>query len=234
MRSVRTITESLQEFLTETGAGNPRSTASPAAVIRLLQEYLNGWAHEDLKPCERQRFEQEYAEDRRFCGIFDASRIQPHHLNAMLGHYAVRHGPGTKGFLQAVGPVLENLATWLLQRDFWSAKDYAWYRELVGQKPGRHLAGCDDFGRLLWQHVEAHLVDAPEDLPDGDYLDDQFTIRKVEPGRLYLEALMGDEEILLTLPKSLTAKASAGWSVTLELARLRGKWRILGVGNVYP
>jgi hypothetical protein len=77
-------------------------------------------------------------------------------------------------------------------------------------------------------------VDAPEDLPDGDYLDDQFTIRKVEPGRLYLEALMGDEEILLTLPKSLTAKASAGWSVTLELARLRGKWRILGVGNVYP
>ncbi len=232
---MHTLAEALHRFLDETGRGNPRSSASPTAVIRLFQEYLNGWAHEDLNPCERQRFEREYAENRRFCDIFDASRMQPHHLNAMVSHFAVRNGPGTKGFLQAVGPVMEKLANWLVQESFWAEKDHRWYRELVGEKPGRELAGCEDFARLLWQHVECHHVAAPDDLADRDYLDDQFTIRKVEPGKLHLEALLeGEDEIVLSLPKSVTAKARKGWSVTLELARVRGKWRILGVGNVYP
>lgn len=231
---METITAALMQFLAETGAGNPRSTGSPAAVIDVFQEYLNGWAHEDLTPCERQRFEQEYSETRRFCDIFDARRIQPHHLNAMLGHFAVRHGFGTKGFLRAVGPVMEKLAGWLVRQGFLTAKDYAWYRELVGDQPGQQLTGCDEFVRLLWQHAEAHPAYVPDDLPDGDYLDEEFTIRSVTPGKLHLETLLGGDEFVLTLPRALTARARAGWSVNLELARLRGKWRILGVGNAYP
>ncbi|HNQ22812.1 MAG TPA: hypothetical protein PKK06_06945 [Phycisphaerae bacterium] len=232
---MNTTTAALKQFLADTGAGNPGSTASPTAVVRLFAEYLSGWAHEDLNPFERQRFEQEYEEGRRFCDIFDATRVQPHHLNAMLGHYGVHHGPGTKGFLRRVGPVMEKLASWLVEKDFWAAKDYAWYRELVGEKPGRDLVGCDEFAQLLWQHAEAHPVHVPDDLPDDDYFDDQFTIRKVEPGTLYLDAFLeGGEDIEIALPKALTAKARAGWSVNLELARVRGKWRILGVGSAYP
>ena len=131
----------------------------------------------------------------------------------------MRHGPGTKGFLKAVGPTMGKLANWLVKRGFWSAKDYAWYRELVGDDPG----------------AARHEIEPADDLPDEDYLDDSFTIGKVEPGRIHLEALLeGEDDIVLTLPKSVAVKARAGWSVTLELARLRGKWRILGVGNVYP
>lgn len=231
---METITAALTQFLAEAGAGNSRSTGSPAAVIDVFQEYLNGWAHEDLTPCERQRFEQECAENRRFCDIFDARRIQPHHLNAMLGHFAVRHGFGTKGFLRAVGPAMEKLAAWLVHKGFWEAKDYAWYRELVGEQPGQRLVGCDEFVRLLWQHVETHPACAPDDLSDEDYLDDEFTIRGVAPGKLHLETLAGGDEIVLALPKAVTAKARAGWSVNLELARLRRKWRVLSVGNAYP
>lgn len=229
-----TIAVALTQFLAETGAGNPRSTGSPTAVIELFQEYLNGWAHEDLTPCERQRFEQECAENRRFCDIFDARRIQSHHLNAMLGHFAVPHGPGTKGFLRAVGPVIEKLAAWLAHKGFWTVKDYAWYRELAGEQPGHQLVGCDEFVRLLWQHTQTHPVRAPDDLPDEDCVDEEFMIRSVSSGKLHFETLLGGDEIVLTLPKALTAKARAGWSVNLELARVRGKWRILSVGNVYP
>jgi len=63
---MRTISDTLQQFLEETGRGNPGSTASPSAVIRVFERYLNGWAHDDLNRFERQRFEQEYAENRRF------------------------------------------------------------------------------------------------------------------------------------------------------------------------
>jgi len=232
---VQTIGETLQQFLEETGRGNSGSTASPTAVIRVFQSYLNGWAHEDLNPFERQRFECEYAANRRFCDIFDAIRIRPHHLNAMLGHHAIRHGPSTKGFLKAVGPVMQKLASWLSERGFWTAEDQRWYRELVGDQPGGDLSACEHFAHVLHEYLERHPVDAPVDLPDEDYYDDQFTIAKVEPGKLHLDALLeGEAPIVLALPKSVTAKARAGWSVSFELARVRGTWRILGVGNVYP
>lgn len=231
---MESIATALTRFLAETGAGNPRSTGSPAAVIDVFQEYLNGWAHEDLAPCERQRFEQESEEGRRFCDIFDARRIQPHHLNAMLGHFAVRHGFGTKGFLRAVGPVMEKLAAWLVHKGVWTVRDYASYRELAGERPGRRLAGCDEFARLLWQYVQAHPASAPDDLPAEDHRDEEFMIRSVEPGKLHLEALLDGDEIMLTLPKAVTATACAGWSVDLELARLRGRWRVLSVGDAYP
>jgi hypothetical protein len=221
---VPTIRETLRRFLAETGPGNRGSTASPSAVIRVFESYLDGWAHEDLSRFERQRFEQEYAESRRFCDIFDAGHIKPHHLSTMVGHYAIRHGPGTKGFLKAVGPAMQKLAAWLVEQGAWTAEDMRWYRELVGAEPGRDLSAC-----------ERHPIDAPEDSPDEDYHDDQLTIAKVEPGKLHLDALLeGGEPIVLALPKSVTAKAKTSWSVTLELARMRGKWRILGVGNVYP
>jgi len=74
--AMRTIRETLRQFLEETGPGNPGSTALPAAVIRVFEGYLDGWAHEDLNPFERQRFEQEYSESRRFCDIFDADHIK--------------------------------------------------------------------------------------------------------------------------------------------------------------
>jgi len=49
---MRTIAQSLEDFLDETGRGKAGSTASPAAVIDTFQGYLNGWAHEDLSPLE--------------------------------------------------------------------------------------------------------------------------------------------------------------------------------------
>jgi len=78
---------------------------------------------------------------------------------------------------------------------------YAWYRELVGDQPGQQLTGCDEFVRLLWQHAEAHPAYAPDDLSDGDYLDEEFTVRSVAPGKLHLETLLGGDEIVLTLPR---------------------------------
>lgn len=232
---MRTIRETLQQFLDETKPGNPGFTASPSAVVRVFESYIDGWAHEDLNPSERQRFEQEYSDSRRFCDIFDAGHIKPHHLNAMVGHHAIRHGPSTKGFLKAVGPVMQKLARWLSEKGFWTAEDRRWYGELVGDEPGGDLPACERFAELLHDYVERHPFDAPDDLPDADYYDDQFTIAKVEPGKLYLEALLdGEDPIVVALSRSVTAKAKAGWSMMLELARVGGAWRILGLGNVYP
>lgn len=230
-----TIAEALQSFLDETGRSNPGSMASPASIIDLFSRYLNDYAYEDLNEFEQPRFEEEYDQGRRFCEMFDAGHIRPHHLNFFLSYFVIRKVMGTKGFLKACGPTMRKLAKWLREKDHWSAEDLAELRELAGEKPGADLGDCDEFGEALHKYVENHWVDAPDDLPDEDYYDDQFTIKNVEPSKLHLDALMeGEDEIILSLPKTVTSKAREGWSVNLELARLRGKWKILGVGSVYP
>ena len=231
-----TIRDTLKKFLVEMGEGNRGSMSSPASIIELLGGYLDGYGHEDLNEFERARFDKEWSDDNRYCDIFGPDHIQPFHISFFRSTFVIRKVMGTKGFLKACGPVMEKLATWLLEQRHWTSDDMAEFRDLVGEKAGTDLGDCDAFGRALLDFVENHPVDVhPNDVADEDYLEDQFTIKKVEAGKLHLDSLLEEEDgIVLSLPRSITTKARTGWSVTLELARLRGKWRILGVGNVYP
>ena len=57
----------------------------------------------------------------------------------------------------------------------------------------------------------------------------------MEAGKIVFDAFLdGEGDIVISLSKSVTSNAKAGWSVTMEIARIKGKWRILGIGNVYP
>ncbi len=231
-----TIRDALSQFLSETGEGNRRSMSSPFMVIDLFGKYLDEYGHEDLNEFERQRFDKEWGEDNRFCDIFNPDHIQPFHINFFLSTFVIRKVMGTKGFRGACGPVMEKLASWLLEKGHWDEEAMRYYRELVGDDAGGDLVGCDEFSSALQEYVEAHPIDDVEDdLDKDDYFNDQFTIKKVEAGKIVFDALLdGEEDIVISLPKSVTSKAKAGWSVTMEVARLKGKWGILGIGNVYP
>ena len=52
----------------------------------------------------------------------------------------------------------------------------------------------------------------------------------MEAGVLFFEGGIGP----LRVPPTISALAQVGWGVTITLARLRGTWRVLEVGNVYP
>ena len=85
------------------------------------------------------------------------------------------------------------------------------------------------------QELRIECLFPADEVDDDDYFNDQLTIKKVEPGMIVFDAsLDGEEDIVISLPKSVTSKAKAGWSVTMEIARIKGKWGILGIGNVYP
>ena len=185
---------------------------------------------------ERSRFDSEWGEDNRFCDIFGPDHIEPFHINSFLSTSVIRKVVGTKGFRKACGSVMENLASWLLKKEHWNEEAMRYFRELVGRHAGGDLAGCDEFAQALHEYVENHRADDFErDLDEDDYFNDQFTIKKVKPGKVVFEGLLdGEEDIVISLPKSVTSKAKAGWSVTIQMARIKGKWGILGVGNVYP
>ncbi len=231
-----TIRSTLSQFLAETGEGNPGSMSSPAMVIDSFGKYLDDYGHEDLNEFERARFDKEWAEDNRFCDIFVPDHIQPFHIKSFLSTFVIRKVMGTKGFRKACGPVMEKLASWLLEKGHWDEDAMTYYRDLVGDDAGGDLVGCDEFTNALHEYVEKHPVrDDETDFDDDDHYNDQLTIKKVEAGRLVFDGLLdGEEDIVISLPKSVTGKAKAGWSVTMEIARIKDKWRILGVGNAYP
>lgn len=230
-----TITLALKRFVADLGGGSAGITVPRESLVDVFLVYLNDYAHEHLNEFERARFDREWDEDNRFCDMFGPDHIQPYHLNSFMSTFIVRKVVSTKAMLKACGPLMEKLATWLFEQGHWSDEDMAYYRDLVGIKPGADLIACDAFASSLWSYVNSHPVDAPDDLDDVDYHDDHFTIAKVTAGKLHVQPdCEPGTEIALTLPKTITAMARTGWSVSLELGRLHGKWRILGAGIVGP
>ena len=231
-----TIRDALSQFLDDTDEGNRRSMSSPFMVIDLFRNSLDEYGHEDLNEFERQRFDEEWSEDNRFCDIFGPDHIQPFHINHFLRTFVIRNVMGTKGFRKACGPVMKKLASWLLEKKHWDEDAMRYYRELVGDDAGGDLVGCDELTTALLEYVEVHPADNEvADLDHDDYYDDQLTIKKVEAAKIVFDGFLdGEEDIVISLPKSVTSKAKAGWSVTMEIARMKGKWRILGIGNGYP
>ena len=55
-------------------------------------------------------------------------------------------------------------------------------------------------------------------------------IEKVSPGVLWFEGGVGPVKV----PAAASKLAQPGWSVNITLARIKGRWQIVEVGNVYP
>ena len=100
----------------------------------------------------------------------------------------------------------------------------------------RDLPRAEKLAKLLYGQSRRTPPFDPEALPDDGYVEDQLTIERVEPGwphfngGLFATGRFG--------PVKVSPKASeltrVGWRVTITLARIRGAWTIVEVGNVYP
>lgn len=70
----------------------------------------------------------------------------------------------------------------------------------------------------------------PDDIHDEHWVEDSLAIERVEPGALWFEGGIGPVRV----SKKASDLAEVGWSVNIVLARLRGEWRIVELGFVYP
>ncbi|MBI4563465.1 MAG: hypothetical protein HY716_02065 [Planctomycetes bacterium] len=234
------IDEVLDEFLREQRLRLKRAVLSHyESVIDLLQQHLNGYAYESLSKPESALFDKHYnakGEDHReFCQLFGPDKIVGN-LGMFLGYFMIRKVMAGATLKRAAGTVTKRLSKWLAEKGYTSNEAAAAGQER-GADAARDLPKAERAAKILFDAADAVPVN-PNELADENYLEfDHFTLGKVEPGKLWLDVYEGGRTRLLgpiTAPKKATDLVQEGWEISCGLGRVRGKWRIIEMGNIYP
>jgi len=209
---------------------SPRTFRKYEEVVELLRHCLEGYAYQRLDEDERRRWEAEFEahEEGAFCRLFGPQKI-PANLDEFLDYFMVRKVIAGQELLKASGTVTGKLVRWLAERGYidGEAADVAADR---AREAARDLPIADRLGMLLHDMAETAPVVDPDDVADEDWVEDYLEITDVEPGRIWFEGGVGP----ITVPRQASDLARPGWSAFVTVARIRGSWRLLEVGVVYP
>ena len=236
----RDINRVLQEFLADQRARlRPRTLAQYESVLELLRSHLNGYAYQSLSAPEAALFDRHYnaegEEHREFCEIFGSEKIVEN-LGGFLGHFMIRKVIAGEDLLRAAGTVTKMLAKWLAAKGYVPQEEAGEAAER-GATASRDLPRAERAARVLRDASDRLGIDAAA-LDEKDYLEfDHFTIARVEPGQLWLEA-WGDGKMRargpISVPEAATRWVRPGWAISCSLGRVRKSWYLLEVANVYP
>ena len=235
-----TIDQVFEEFLAEQRERlKPRTVSRYEDVLNLLRHHLNGYAYESLSNVESALFDRHYNakgdDHREFCQLFGPDKIVGS-LGMFLGYFMIRKVMAGQDLKRAAGTVAKKLSKWLATKGYISEEE-AQAGADEGTEAARDLPKAERAAQVLFEAVEDLTID-PNDLADEDHLEfDHFTISKIEPGKLWLEIFESGGRHLygpVRVPKTATKLLRRGWDISCSLGRVRGKWRIVEVANVYP
>jgi hypothetical protein len=79
----------------------------------------------------------------------------------------------------------------------------------------------------------------PNDLPEEGWIEyDHHTIARIEPGALWLHVHVDGRGPVETgpipVPREATELVAQGWEIGCSLARVKGQWQIVELGNIHP
>ena len=231
MPSTVTIDEALDAFLAEQRERlSSKTLRNYEDVVSLLRSSLNGYAYQSLDGFEEKRWRKAFddGDEEAFTKLFGAEKIVEN-LGEFLGYFMVRKVMAGQELLRASGTVTKKLAAWLHEQGYISDDERADAVERGGDA-ARELPRADRLGELLHDEMAKTPPFDPDDIPDEHWVEDSLAIERVEPGALWFEGGIGPVRV----SKKASDLAEVGWSVNIVLAQLRGEWRIVELGFVYP
>jgi hypothetical protein len=226
-----TIDGALEEFLAEQRERlSAKTMRNYDDVVSLLRMSLNSYAYDSLDEPEQERWREAFdaGDEDAFTKLFGPEKIV-NHFGEFLGYFMIRKVFASQELLRASGTVTKKLAKWLFERGYISDDD----REDAVERAGdaaHQLPRADRLGTLLHEVMERTPPFDRDQVAEGDWIEDFLTIERVEPGELWFEDGIGPVRV----PKKASDLAEAGWGVNIVLAKLRGEWRIVELGFVYP
>ena len=233
-----TIDQVFDEFLAEqTERLKPKTLSKYESVISLLRHHLNGYGYEGLSQEDSALFERHYNAEgdahREFCEIFGPEHIIPN-LGMFLSYFMVRKVSCGAELKRSAGTVTKKLSMWLAGKGYVDTEAAESAAERSAEA-ARDLPAAERAAQILSEAGD--LFFDPSELPDEDYMEfDRYTIARLEQGKLWLEACISGEGVIgpIAVPGKATALLQESWDISCALARVRGKWRLVEVANVYP
>ncbi len=229
----RTIEAVLDEFYEEQQERlKPSTLRKYESVISLFQSCLNNYAYQYLDEQENALFDRLYnaqgGEHREFCQIFGPEKI-PDGVHEFLDYFMIRKVMCGKELMQAAGTVTKKLGKWLEKKGYIESESA---EELVssGATAAKELPAAEELARMLDDYADRTAVDADCD----DVIEDHFTIDAVEPGKLRLSSMIGDDEFTVPVSRNISNACRVGWSISGAVGKTSKGWRILEAWNVYP
>jgi hypothetical protein len=206
-----------------------RTYANYQSVIELLGDCLNSYGPNTLSPSEHNQWETAFKNDEEaFVHLFGADKIIDN-LGEFLGYYMIRKVWAGQELLKAAATVTKKLTAWLHAHGLIDDTDTKIGTERAADA-ARDLPAADKLGTLLHEQARHTLPCDPDDIADDDRIEDYLTIQRVDTAALWFHGGIGP----VAVPATAAKLARPGWSVSITLARIKNRWRIIEVGNVYP
>lgn len=220
----KTIAQVLEEFLSDQEARlKPNTFAKYRNIIQLFQSYLESyWPGHD-----HDEYNRITSKGGSFCGTFGPDEILGGY-SEFLGYFMPQKVMCGKETMKAAGSVTKNLAKWLDEKGYAADTDEAQERATDAAKD---LPTAQDVLALLDEFVDRN---APDDYEDE--IEDHFWIKRIEPGKLWLQPLTMHDGVIgpVPVPKQVTQICKEMWDISGVVVKTGGKWQFLEVWNVCP
>lgn len=220
----KTISQVFDEFLTDQNARlKPKTFAKYNNIIGLFESYLESYwpGH-----CQDE-YNRITGDGGAFCDTFGPEEILGGY-SEFLGYFMPHKVMCGKDTMQAAGTVTKKLAKWLAEKGY--ADDTSFAEERAGEA-ARDLPAAQDVLDLLDEFVDWN---APDDYKDE--IQDHFWIKKIEPGKLWLEPLTMHDGVIgpVPVPKMVTQIVQEMWDIGGVVVKTNRGWRFLEVWKVSP
>lgn len=220
----KTISQVFDEFLADQKARLSSTTfAKYDTIIDFFRSYLESyWPGHD-----QDEYNRVTEDGGTFCGTFGPEEILGGY-SEFLGYFMPHKVMCGKDTMQAAGTVTKKLAKWLDEKGY--AKDTTDAQERASDA-AKELPAAQDVLALLDEFVG---MNAPDDYEDE--LEDHFWIKKIEPGKLWLEPLTTDDGVIgpVPVPKKVTQICGEMWDIGGVIVKTKRGWRFLEVWKVSP
>ena len=233
-----TMEQVLDEFLSaQRKRLNLRAFTQYSHIIDLFKNCMNSYGYQSLTKAESALFEKHFNatgdQRRQFCQIFGPDKIIEN-IGEFLSYFMIRKVIAGRDLMRAAGTVTKKLSAWLTEAGYVPLRE-AEEGGRIGAEAARELPRADRVAYMLFQSTQSLSMN-PNEVDEEDYIDfDHFVISRIEPGRIWLEPLLGEGTFgPISVPEKATEMLREGWEMSCALGRIRGRWRIMEMGSVYP
>ncbi len=220
----RTISQTFEEFLSDQKARlRPNTFSKYETIIGLFESYMESyWPGHD-----EEEYNRVTENGGTFCDSFGPEEITGGY-SEFLGYFMPHKVMCGKETMKAAGTVTKKMAKWLADKGY--AEDTADAQERA-KEATKDLPAAQDVLDLLDDFVD---MNAP-----GDYeveIEDHFWVKKIEPGKLWLEPLTMYDGVIgpVPVPKKVSQICEEMWDIGGVVVKTNRGWRLLEVWKVTP